>query len=386
MSHAKETIDVIGAGPAGLVAAINLAKSGFAVTLHEAGPSVGHRFHGDFQGIENWTAEHDVRDFLKRINVDVNFSFESYRGGVFFSPSLERRELRTSEPLFYLVERGGEEGCLDFGLLRQAEAAGVKVTFNARSWNLGHGGIIAVGPRAADVIAKGIVFETDLENEAYAIVDDQIAPKGYAYLLTNRGRATLATVIYRDFRNEKAYFQNTLTTFQRLIPMSMKNAREFGGYGNFFLHPTAIEGKKLYLGESAGFQDALFGFGMRHAMMSGFLAAQSIMHGTSYDDLWKREILPLLRASLANRLIYEFLGNRGYEFIFKRIATKSDLREALRKQYNMSMLKAGLFPVALLVASLLRRMKVEDKSCHHENCSCVWCTHMKAQVDLLAAS
>jgi flavin-dependent dehydrogenase len=386
MSHAKETIDVIGAGPAGLVAAINLAKSGFAVTLHEAGPSVGHRFHGDFQGIENWTAEHDVRDFLKRINVDVNFSFESYRGGVFFSPSLERRELRTSEPLFYLVERGGEEGCLDFGLLRQAVAAGVKVTFNARSWNLGHGGIIAVGPRAADVIAKGIVFETDLENEAYAIVDDQIAPKGYAYLLTNRGRATLATVIYRDFRNEKAYFQNTLTTFQRLIPMSMKNAREFGGYGNFFLHPTAIEGKKLYLGESAGFQDALFGFGMRHAMMSGFLAAQSIMHGTSYDDLWKREILPLLRASLANRLIYEFLGNRGYEFIFKRIATKSDLREALRKQYNMSMLKAGLFPVALLVASLLRRMKVEDKSCHHENCSCVWCTHMKAQVDLLAAS
>jgi flavin-dependent dehydrogenase len=155
MNDTKETIDVIGAGPAGLVATINLAKSGFAVTLHEAGPSVGHRFHGDFQGIENWTAEHDVRDFLKRINVDVNFSFESYRGGVFFSPSLERRELRTSEPLFYLVERGGEEGCLDFGLLRQAEAAGVKVTFNARSWNLGHGEIIAVGPRAADVIAKG---------------------------------------------------------------------------------------------------------------------------------------------------------------------------------------------------------------------------------------
>jgi flavin-dependent dehydrogenase len=386
MNDAKETIDVIGAGPAGLVAAMNLAKSGFAVTLHESAPSVGHRFHGDFQGIENWTTASDVTDFLKWINVEVNFLFEPYRGGIFVSPNLRRREIRTREPLFYLVERGSGKRCLDYGLMRQAESAGVRLSFNSRIWNVDRGGFIAVGPRAADVIAKGIVFETDLENEAYAIVDDQIAPKGYAYLLTNRGRATLATVIYRDFRNEKAYFQNTLTTFQRLIPMSMKNTREFGGYGNFFLHPTAIEGKKLYLGESAGFQDALFGFGMRQAMMSGFLAAQSIMHGTSYDDLWKREILPLLRASLSNRLIYEFLGNRGYEFIFKRIATKSDLREALRKQYNMSMLKAGLFPVALLVASLLRRMKVEDKSCHHENCSCVWCTHMKAQKDLLATS
>jgi flavin-dependent dehydrogenase len=386
MNDTKETIDVIGAGPAGLVAAINLAKSGFAVTLHEAGPSVGHRFHGDFQGIENWTTEHDVRDFLKRINVELNFRLEPYRGGIFFSPSQRRREIRTREALFYLVERGGYEGCLDFGLLRQAQKAGVRVIFSARSWNVEHDGVIAVGPRAADVIAKGIVFDTDARDVAYAIVDDRIAPKGYAYLLINRRRATLATVFYRDFRNEKTYFQRALGTFQKLVPTAMRNTREFGGFGNFFLRPTAIEGKKLYLGESAGFQDALFGFGMRHAMMSGFLAAESIMHGTSYDDLWKRETLPLLRASLANRLIYEFLGNPGYEFIFKRIATRSDLREALRKEYNMSVLKAGLFPVAFLAANLLRRMKVEDKACHHENCDCVWCTHMKAQEDLLATS
>jgi choline dehydrogenase-like flavoprotein len=153
MNDTKETIDVIGAGPAGLVAAINLAKSGFAVTLQEAGPSVGHRFHGDFQGIENWTAEHDVREILKRINVDVNFSFESYRGGVFFSPSLERRELRTSEPLFYLVERRG--GMFGFRPIAASGSCGSEGHVNARSWNLGHGGIIAVGPRAADVTAKG---------------------------------------------------------------------------------------------------------------------------------------------------------------------------------------------------------------------------------------
>ncbi len=63
MAGVKEIINVIGAGPAGLVAAINLAKADFAVMLHESAPSVGHRFHGDFQGIENWTTEDDVENF-----------------------------------------------------------------------------------------------------------------------------------------------------------------------------------------------------------------------------------------------------------------------------------------------------------------------------------
>jgi glycine/D-amino acid oxidase-like deaminating enzyme len=228
MDESTRAIEVVGAGPAGLVAAINLAKAGFAVTLHESGLTVGHRFHGDFQGVENWTTEDDVRKFLTRIGVEINFRFVPCRGGIFYSPSLKRREMRTREPLFYLVERGGKEGCLDFGLLQQAEAAGVKVLFGARSRNVDYGGVIAVGPRAADVIAKGIVFDTDAQDEAYAIVDDRIAPKGYAYLLINRGRATLATVIYRDFRNEKTYFQRTLESFQKLIPMSMRNLREFG--------------------------------------------------------------------------------------------------------------------------------------------------------------
>lgn len=198
MHDAKKTVDVIGAGPAGLVAALNLAKAGIGVTLHEAVPGVGHRFHGDFQGIENWTTQNDVRDFLKRINVDVNFRFQPYRGGIFVSPSLEAREIQTREPLFYLVERGSGKGCLDVGLLQQAEAAGVKVKFNTRTWNVDQRGVTAVGPRAADLIAKGAVFETNLDDQAYAIVDDRLTPKAYAYLLVNQGRATLATVIARD--------------------------------------------------------------------------------------------------------------------------------------------------------------------------------------------
>jgi flavin-dependent dehydrogenase len=371
MINVRYSIDVIGAGPAGLVAAINLAKAGIKVTLHEAASQVGHRFH-------------DAKEFLRQINVEVNFRFEPYYGGVFVSPDLRRREIRTRAPLFYLVERGSGKGCLDYGLMRQAESAGVKLSFNSRTWQVEQGGLIAVGPRAADMIAKGVVFETNLKDEAYAIVDDRLAPKGYAYLLVNRGRATLATVIGRDYRNEKTYFERTVAAFRKLVPIEMRNGHEFGGYGNFFLRPTAIQGNKLYLGESAGFQDALFGFGMRYAMASGFLASQSIIRGTNYDDLWKQEILPLLRTALTNRMIYEFLGNRGYEFIARWIARRRDLRDILRKAYNPSFVKLTLFPVALVLANAFKRMRVEDKSCHHVDCTCVWCTHRKEQASLEA--
>ena len=154
-----------------------LGQSGKRRHLARGCSGVGHRFHGDFQGIENWTTGSDVKDFLKRIHVEVNFRFEPYRGGVFVSPDLRRREMRTREPLFYLIERGSEAGCLDYGLLRQAESAGVKLMFNARSWNVDQGGIIAVGPRAADMIAKGVVFETNLADEAYASLTTGSPPR-----------------------------------------------------------------------------------------------------------------------------------------------------------------------------------------------------------------
>lgn len=53
-------IVIAGAGPSGLTAAINLAKAGFSVNVYEKEKDVGKRFHGDFQGIENWTTEDGV--------------------------------------------------------------------------------------------------------------------------------------------------------------------------------------------------------------------------------------------------------------------------------------------------------------------------------------
>ena len=64
----KQAIEIAGAGPAGLAAAIMLAKAGKEVVVHEAYKEVGHRFgslYQDFQGLENWTTEQNVLELFE---------------------------------------------------------------------------------------------------------------------------------------------------------------------------------------------------------------------------------------------------------------------------------------------------------------------------------
>ena len=64
--QSKPTVHVIGAGPAGLMAAETLANGGAAVTVHERMPSVGRKFLMAGRGGLNLTHTEDQAEFLLR--------------------------------------------------------------------------------------------------------------------------------------------------------------------------------------------------------------------------------------------------------------------------------------------------------------------------------
>ncbi len=52
-----------------------------------------------------------------------------------------------------------------------------------------------------------------MEDTAVIVLDDDIAPGAYAYLLVNNGHGTMATVIYRNYRMGEVYFEKMVRFF-----------------------------------------------------------------------------------------------------------------------------------------------------------------------------
>jgi len=362
-------IDIVGSGPAGLSAAITVHKQDGAVTVYEKNQDVGSRFHGDFQGLENWTTSGNVLEELESMGINANFEHTPGRELVCFNSSGRDYRVGSSEPMYYLIRRGSDPGTLDHGLKEQALAAGTEIRFGEHCRHLERGGIVCEGPHRADAVAAGYLFETGMADCAFAALSEALAPKGYAYLLVNKGRGTVASCMFTDFHREREYIARTVDFFREHAGLRWHSAHRFGGSGNFELPSTARRAGLLYAGEAAGFQDALFGFGMRYALNSGHLAARALLDGTPdrYDSLWHSRMGGLLRAGVANRRIVNWLGrDTSYRLFLRFVVAGKDPRKQLNRIYQPGRLKD-----LLAGAPVHRRFgKSPDVK---PGCDCTWC-------------
>lgn len=368
MKHSDDTTTIVGAGPAGLACAIILAHGGRQVIVHERRSNVGARFHGDYQGLENWTGDLDVLEELASAGINPSFRHWPISHLTAFDADGDRHDMRSDEPFCYLVRRGSTSDTLDHALLDQALAAGVQVRFNSTMNRLSSPGVLAAGPARGNIMAVGYQFHTTMADGQWVAVSDDLAPGGYAYLLVRDGCGTVACCMFGAFHESKAYLQRTVAFFSDKVGLEMHATQRISGVGNYGIPCRGEHEGHLLVGEHAGFQDALAGFGMRSAIRSGIHAANSLLGGGDYEARWRQSILPGIRQSISNRLIYARMGRRGRRALLRRIAS-GDARVGLARLYRPHLWGRMLYPFA----ELSGRMPQKDPICCHRICTCVRC-------------
>jgi flavin-dependent dehydrogenase len=206
--------------------------------------------------------------------------------------------------------------------------------------------IVATGvdPKGVAAIAKGIVFTTDADDLAVGMFGDELAPFGYAYLLVAGGIGCLATVLFTRFSRAASCFQAARTALLGRFPVRVAQESPFGGVGQFLLRPRFEKAGRLYVGEAAGLQDLLWGFGIRTAIESGALAAESLIGGKDYRHLAEDRFLRRHRASIVNRFLWEACRWRDYSLIMA-VLQRFEVR-MLHALYNEHPLQRLLFPLA----------------------------------------
>ncbi len=325
-------IKIAGAGIAGLTAAINLAKAGVEVEVHEKRSDVGMRFGGDIQGLENWTTDEDALLFLQAVNVKMDFTWKPIRKTTFFDDRLEPHRISVPAPLVYLLRRGSQQNTLDQSLKRQALEAGAKIIFNSALHPKRDGSvdIVATGPSRATVIFSGYSFRADAEDAVDSMYDNSVAPEGYAYLATLGGYGIVGSVIFRNFRAAKQYRDRATRRFMQVRPLKIHDVKPCGGYGTVGFAPRR---RQFYIGEAGGFQDMLWGFGMRFALKTGYLAARSILDGSDFHSAVRRGVTPRVRQGILARQLFRRLGNPGYRVLGRVLAASKDTRRLVRRLY-----------------------------------------------------
>jgi flavin-dependent dehydrogenase len=271
-------VEVVGAGLAGLTAAINLARDGYEVVVYEKEKKIG--------GIPSARPDPAGGPFgLSRLREYI---------GIDISPALkpvERSSLmiwgrkvemkpRPGLPM-YMVERGSRKSSLDSFLYRKAREAGVKVRFGKAFetrkdfMDLPPGSIIATGLERRTFEALGIPHNIGHAVVAKGKVDYQTATATIYmsdYTLNYGFTSTINGICYAQI------FQADKPIGQGDEPYSLSPWREvdigvlpYRSYSN----PRLFWGDKVVAGTLAGAIDPLMGFGMLGAVLSGKIAAMA---------------------------------------------------------------------------------------------------------------
>jgi flavin-dependent dehydrogenase len=341
-----DPVRIRGAGPSGLAAAITLARAGRAVVVYERRRDCGRRFGGDLQGLENWSDDVDVLDELASYGIARDFHAAPFTRGVQTNGS-RADTLSFPRPAFYLVKRGSAPDTLDQSLKRQALAAGVTIHFDTPAPDALPIAIDASGPlgRTPFAVDTGIVFETDAPDQAVALLHDAAGLRGYSYLLITEGYGCCCSMAFDAFATIHRQHEEAVRRLITPQGITVRSPRRVGGVGHFMPVGHWMRGASRVVGEAAGLQDFLWGFGIRLAIRSGVLAARAVLEGREYAHDAEQAFRAVGRTGLVNRMLWD-LGRVGdYRGIMALLRVRGPY-PVLQFLYRDSWVQRALYPLA----------------------------------------
>ncbi len=323
----KRTIKIAGAGLAGLTAAIDLAKAGFRVIVYEKASQVGGHYRENPQMLPNWFTKEDVIEELEKCGIKINWLNKIEECEI----NLVNQRIviyGKNSPVGYTVLRGGLNS-LEKSLASQAQSLGVEIITGSpinpeiQEKNID---IIATGISQPITVGYGRVYKGNFNPKKVKVFFNPNYTKGIGYGYLFPHSSSVATVkISRPFEEKELDLKENFEKFKKnFLADEIKEENflyEFGTLRSFNVPKSAKQGKTLFVGEAAGFQDELFRFGMRYAIISGYLAAKSISEDLDYDLLWRKRFLnEFRRTARVRRAFADFKKQR-----FKGLPENSEI-------------------------------------------------------------
>jgi len=311
-------VKIMGAGLSGLAAATILARAGVEVHVHDVREDSGKRFDGDFQALENWSMDADFFDQLREWGFDPDeFKYTEFNEVDLIHPDDEISKTFSPKVAYRIVERGTSEHTIDQGFKRMAIAAGAKLHYKSRVKEEDCQ-IIACGPKGTSAVAYGEIFKTKHPNHIAFQLNDKLAPGAYSYLIIIDGVGLICTCLWRKQKGTDRFLNETIAWYQEHYPdIDMEPIKRVGGKGDFTINKRYFQDDRYYVGESGGLQDFMWGFGMRMAVWSGYLAAQDILGKCNYEKEVRKQLMPYVRTSVANRFLMNRVGDKTFKFMCK---------------------------------------------------------------------
>ena len=306
MTANKKDIIIVGAGPAGLVAAINLNREGFNVILQDKQKRIGGEpgfhpsVHGtpvDIPGLFDYIGI-DCGEAFKKLNPDNNKTFVDGKLVGNFDLLMGKEDKGADEVRIYNTERGHRPTSLDSFLFRIAEKEGVNIEFN-KSF------------KEEDIVKapKGTILATGLSPNVYAWlgVEWSILAGYWAYSEIDSDEVTAAAYM-GGFSNEYGYTASmnklwyvllfarkevsteNLDTFKKILTDC--EGRTFDKWQRFKgqapKEPRLFYKDFILTGTTGGWVEPGFSFGITGALLSGKVAAMAVTEPEKAEQEFNR--------------------------------------------------------------------------------------------------